>query len=85
MTMTKDEATANLHKAIQDHSQAFDLHKDDELLSEFAIISCWTNYESGGRTYYTTHYHSSNVPLHVSLGLFATAMVIAEDQSNAEE
>ena len=69
--MTPDQATEALHRAIIDHARACDLTHDDELLSDWAIVSNWQPVETGdGESRYITQFMSDHVPMHVAAGLF---------------
>lgn len=74
--MTKDEADAMLRNAILEHTRAYGMH-DNEWLSEFAIVACWSTLDDDGKTRYTTHYHSPEIPHHVAVGLFTTGLSCA--------
>lgn len=68
--MTRDQADSMLREAIQAHADAFRLSRDDEMLSEYAIVACWQPQVEDGVSRYTTHFHMPSVPLHSGLGLF---------------
>ena len=74
--MTKDEADAQLLKAIFDHAEAYEMSLEDHLLSEYAVIASWTPPEGNGETSYTIGYHKSDVPNHIAKGLFGVALDI---------
>lgn len=79
--MTPEQATEALHKAIADHAVAHDLARDDEILSEWAIVANWQRLTADdGESRYTTQFTSDTTPMHVAAGLFAVgARVIWED------
>lgn len=79
--MTPEQATEALHKAIVDHAAAHELSRDDEILSEWAVISNWQALTSDeGTSRYVTQFTSDQVPMHVAAGLFEVASsVIWED------
>lgn len=80
--MTKDEASSQLRKAIEDHAKAFGLYKDDELLDHYGVIAAWVRVEDNGKTYYTTHFHTEKVPMHVAAGLFHTAEFLVTNEED---
>jgi hypothetical protein len=82
--MTVDEAESALRQAIIDHAEAHGLTRDDELLSEYAIIACWQAEIADGRSRYTTQFHLPSVPSHIALGLFSAGeqLVWADCEEN---
>jgi hypothetical protein len=82
--VTPEQATEALHKAIADHAIAHELARDDEILSEWAIVSNWQRLEVGdGESRYTTCFRSETTPMHVAAGLFEVgARVIWEDDDD---
>lgn len=69
--MTRDEADAQLAKAIADHAQAFALRGDDEaILDDYAVVAHWQTVIEDGKSRYTTHFTSQAVAAHVVVGLF---------------
>lgn len=82
--MTRDEADAVLRSAIEQHAVAFELHRDDELLSEFAVVANWQKIESDGNSRYTTHFHQETIPNHIAVGLFDIGRQLAIDPYEVE-
>lgn len=74
MSLSPDEATDNLRRALLDHAEAHDLMPDYEvMLDQFAVVCSWMRLESNGTTTYTTHFHREEVPTHIAVGLLRTA------------
>lgn len=69
--MDRHEADEQLRKAIADHSVAYDLHTEGELLDAFIVIASWmpADYDGDRRTAYTTHLPDGYLPNHVAIGL----------------
>lgn len=75
MSLTKEEAETQLHKAIIDHAVAFDIaNPETEILNHFAIIAHWQKVEDSDSSRYTNQYHSETMPYHVGKGLYSTAV-----------
>ena len=74
-------ADSALWTAIMDHAASYELARPDELLNHFAIVCHWTREEADGRSRYTTHFHTPEVPLHVAEGLFWRGIQLVNDTS----
>lgn len=75
--MTPEQATEQLHKAIVDHALAHELAGDDEMLSEWAIVSNWQRLEVGdGESRYVTQFTTTTTPMHVAAGLFEVGRTV---------
>jgi hypothetical protein len=83
--ISKPEAEEALRQAIMQHAQVFDIDYPNSMLSEFAIIACWTPIEETGQSEYSVAYHAEDVPEHVALGLFTLACDIAIGNDEEEE
>lgn len=75
MGLTREEADANLQKALQDHAEAYDLKiNDDDFLGDFIAICAWTPATDNGRTGCSAHYQRmGHTPQHIALGLLEVA------------
>ena len=77
MTISKEEADAQLRQAIEAHAEAYDLKPEEVMLDHFAVIASWIPVQMEGReprTFYSAHFHTEYVPNHVAFGLFSIAL-----------
>jgi len=85
LTDTKAEAEMALRQAIVQHAQAFEADYPESLLSEFAVIACWTPMNESDSCEYSVHYHTETVAEHVAVGLFTMGVDIAMADDEEEE
>jgi hypothetical protein len=79
--VTRDEADSLLRAAIEQHAEAFGLHRDGEMLSSYGVIAHWQVEIDDGHSRYTTHFHTPTVPMHIATGLFAAGQrLVGEDE-----
>lgn len=75
------ESTERLRAAIADHQAAADDGIPvDGFITDFAYIAAVADPARPGRTQYVVGYHAPEVPEHVAVGLFDTALSIAQSE-----
>ena len=70
-------ATENLRAAIAAHQEAFGNGTDDGFIADFAYVAQVARLEASDRSEYLVGYHTSPLPDHVAVGLFAIGHDIA--------
>lgn len=81
-SMTPEEATENLYRAIIDHAVAHgDTDPGEEMLDDFAIVAHWQKVTHDGTSNYTTHFRTRNVPLHIAVGLFRAGEMLTGEKN----
>jgi hypothetical protein len=84
--VTPEQATEALTKAIADHATAHGLAHDDELLSDWAIVSAWQPTVANGTTNYLTHFdRHSQTPFHVAVGMFEVGSQLVREMGSPRE
>lgn len=83
--MTKDEADNNLRQAIIEHAEAYDINAKDSILNHYGVICHWQRFEANGRSSYTTHFHTNDVPNHIAVGLFQTGVDLVKAQDDGDD
>lgn len=67
--MTRAEADEHLAQAIRAHAAAYDLSRDDELLSDYVVVAHWQRIQTDDRSRYSVHLPRPETPSHVVVGL----------------
>lgn len=74
--MTKDEADAQLTKAIHDHAEAHGMYEPGtELIVEAMVITAWQKVPTNGKTTYGTQFPmdpNNSAPVHHIVGMCNT-------------
>ena len=78
--LRRAKADDQMRAAILEHADAYMLSRDDEMLNQFALIVHWATVEADGKSRYSTHYHSDDVPGHVAYGLFSYGAQLCQDE-----
>lgn len=82
--LSRDDADAQLRKAIQDHAKAWGICDEDELLSSWVIVAHWQKVEANGLSNYTTQFDGNQMPTHVSVGLLHTGIHLITHEEQEE-
>lgn len=83
-TQEQIAADAALRDAIIQHSIAYGLYEDGELLDQYAVISAWQPAAETGQHNYLTAFHTNTVPQHVAIGLFTLGVELVLEQKDEE-
>lgn len=71
-------ADAKLRQAIEYHAEAWQIDRDGDMLSQFALVAHWEPQSGDDQSRYTTAFHVNPLPQHTARGLFATGLHIVD-------